>query len=74
MKSNAMNERIKYWSQLLLLPIYGLSFLMPRNKKYGCLEVHLEEDLPRIQDIFIYMYDRTVRKFMLSGFLMIRRL
>ncbi len=33
MKSNAMNERIKYWSQLLLLPIYGLSFLMPRNKK-----------------------------------------
>lgn len=26
-------ERIKYWSQLFLVPIYGLSFLFPRNKK-----------------------------------------
>lgn len=26
-------ERIKYWSQLLVLPLYGLSYLMPRNKK-----------------------------------------
>lgn len=25
-------ERIKYWLQLFLVPIYGLSFLFPRNK------------------------------------------
>lgn len=26
-------DRIKYWGQLFLLPIYWLSFLVPRNKK-----------------------------------------
>lgn len=26
-------ERIKYWSQLLVLPMYWLSYLMPRNKR-----------------------------------------
>ncbi|MDD3138678.1 MAG: CDP-glycerol glycerophosphotransferase family protein [Lachnospiraceae bacterium] len=28
-----LTERIKYWSQLFLLPVYGFSFLVPRNKK-----------------------------------------
>ncbi len=32
-KQKQITEGIKYWSQLLLLPIYGLSFLMPRSKK-----------------------------------------
>lgn len=27
-----LRERIKYWSQLFLLPMYGFSFLMPRDK------------------------------------------
>ena len=31
--SQRLKERIKYWSQLFLLPIYGLSFLMPRDRK-----------------------------------------
>ncbi|MDE6420890.1 MAG: hypothetical protein K2K87_10230, partial [Lachnospiraceae bacterium] len=31
MKRKAVNG-IKYWGQLLLLPIYWLSFLMPRDK------------------------------------------
>ncbi len=26
-------KKIKYWSQLFLIPVYGLSFLMPRSKK-----------------------------------------
>lgn len=26
-------ERIKYWLQILLLPVYGISFLIPRNKR-----------------------------------------
>ena len=32
-------ERIKYWLQLFLLPVYGFSFFMPRSKKiwvFGC--------------------------------------
>ncbi|HOO28950.1 MAG TPA: CDP-glycerol glycerophosphotransferase family protein, partial [Lachnospiraceae bacterium] len=33
MSGNQRRERIKYWSQLLLLPIYGFSFFVPRNKK-----------------------------------------
>lgn len=28
-----LSEKIKYWGQLLLLPLYGLSFLIPRDKK-----------------------------------------
>lgn len=28
-----IKERIKYWAQLFLVPVYILSFLMPRNKK-----------------------------------------
>lgn len=28
-----VGERIKYWMQLLWIPVYGLSFLMPRDKK-----------------------------------------
>ena len=30
---NKLGERIKYWLQMLLLPLYGLSFLVPRNNK-----------------------------------------
>ena len=32
-------ERIKYWLQILLLPVYGFSFFIPRDKKiwvFGC--------------------------------------
>lgn len=38
-----IREKIKYWTQVLLIPVYGLSFLMPRNNKiwlfgstFGC--------------------------------------
>lgn len=30
---NKCIERIKYWSQIFLLPVYALSFLIPKNKK-----------------------------------------
>lgn len=33
MSGKRIKEGIKYWSQLLLLPIYGLSFLMQRSQK-----------------------------------------
>lgn len=31
--SQKLKERIKYWAQLFLLPVYGLSFFLPRDEK-----------------------------------------
>lgn len=48
-------ERIKYWSQLLVLPIYGLSYLFPRNKKiwlFGSTLGNRFSDNPR----YLYLY------------------
>lgn len=48
-------ERIKYWSQLLLLPIYWLSHLMPRNKRiwlFGSTLGKRFSDNPR----YLYLY------------------
>lgn len=48
-------ERIKYWSQLLLLPIYWLSYLMPRNKRiwlFGSTLGKRFSDNPR----YLYLY------------------
>lgn len=33
MKENGIRQGIKYWAQLLLLPVYMLSFITPRNKR-----------------------------------------
>jgi len=33
MKNIKLSEGIKYWSQVLLLPVYWFSFLVPRNKR-----------------------------------------
>lgn len=33
MTMNKMLNKIKYWSQLLLIPIYALTYIMPRSKK-----------------------------------------
>jgi CDP-glycerol glycerophosphotransferase (TagB/SpsB family) len=33
MKMQKIVEAIKYWSQIFMLPVYWLSFLIPRNKK-----------------------------------------
>ena len=48
-------ERIKYWLQILLLPVYGFSFLIPRNKKiwvFGCGFGKRFADNPR----YLYLY------------------
>lgn len=37
MKNKKIIEAIKYWSQVFLLPVYWLSFLVPRNKKIWVL-------------------------------------
>lgn len=50
-----VGERIKYWSQLLVLPIYWLSYLFPRNKKiwlFGSTLGNRFSDNPR----YLYLY------------------
>lgn len=48
-------DRLKYWGQLLLLPIYWLSFLVPRNKRiwlFGSTFGRRFADNPR----YFYLY------------------
>ncbi len=48
-------ERIKYWSQLLVLPLYWLSYLVPRNKRiwlFGSTLGNRFSDNPR----YLYLY------------------
>lgn len=54
-----VRERIIYWAQLLLLPLYILSFLMPRNKNiwvYGSTFGRRFADNPRY--FYLYMNDK----------------
>ena len=48
-------ERIKYWLQILMLPVYWLSFLIPRDKKiwvFGCSFGKRFAENPR----YLYLY------------------
>ena len=48
-------ERIKYWSQILLLPVYWFSFLIPRDKNiwvFGCSFGKRFSENPR----YLYLY------------------
>lgn len=50
-----ITDRLKYWGQLLLLPVYWLSFLVPRNKKiwlFGSTFGRRFADNPR----YMYLY------------------
>ena len=50
-----LTERIKYWSQLFLLPVYGFSFFVPRSKKiwaFGCSFGLRFSENPR----YLYLY------------------
>lgn len=52
---NKLGERIKYWCQLLVLPIYWLSYLFPRNKHiwlFGSTLGNRFSDNPR----YLYLY------------------
>lgn len=52
---NQIINRLKYWGQLLLLPIYWLSFLVPRNKNiwlFGSTFGRRFADNPR----YLYLY------------------
>ncbi len=55
MTKKELIEGIRYWSQLLLLPVYWFSFLVPRNKKiwlFGSTFGRRFADNPR----YLYLY------------------
>ncbi|MFT3984494.1 MAG: CDP-glycerol glycerophosphotransferase family protein [Lachnospiraceae bacterium] len=57
MNIKKIEEGIKYWSQLLLLPVYGFSFLVPRDKSlwlFGSTFGRRFADNPR----YFYLYVR----------------
>ena len=64
-------ERIKYWLQILLLPVYWFSFLIPRNKKiwlFGSTFGRRFADNPR----YFYLYltehpELNIRPIWISG-------
>lgn len=56
-----ITDGLKYWGQLLLLPVYGLSFLMPRDKKiwlFGSTFGRRFADNPR----YLYLYINQHKK------------
>lgn len=58
---NKIKQRIKYWAQLFLLPVYGISFLTPRNKKiwlFGSSFGNRFADNPR----YLYLYASQMKK------------
>jgi len=67
--ANRLLERIKYWSQLFLLPIYGLSFLTPRNKKlwlYGSTFGKRFTDNPRYFYLYMRQHKADIRSVWIS--------
>ena len=55
MNKKKVSERIQYWGQLLLLPLYGLSFLVLRDKHlwlFGSTFGRRLADNPR----YLYLY------------------
>lgn len=55
MGKSKLKERIKYWVQIVLLPIYGFSFFMPRDKHiwlFGSTFGNRFADSPR----YFYLY------------------
>lgn len=55
-------ERIKYWSQILLLPVYGISFLIPRNKRiwlFGSTFGNRFAENPRYFYLYVNQYKST---------------
>lgn len=62
-------ERIKYWGQLLLLPLYWFSFLFPRNKKiwlFGSTFGRRFADNPRYFYLYINQQCKDIRAIWIS--------
>lgn len=62
-------ERIKYWGQLLLLPLYWFSFLFPRNKKiwiFGSTFGRRFADNPRYFYLYISQHCKDIQAIWIS--------
>ncbi len=62
-------EGIKYWGQLLLLPIYWFSFLFPRNKNiwlFGSTFGRRFADNPRYFYLYVSQMDSSIRAIWIS--------
>jgi len=62
-------EGIKYWGQLLLLPLYWFSFLFPRNKNiwlFGSTFGRRFADNPRYLYLYVNQMDSSIRPIWIS--------
>lgn len=62
-------RKIKYWAQLILLPLYGFSFLMPRDKKiwvFGSTFGRRFSDNPRYFYLYICQHEKCIRPVWIS--------
>ncbi len=58
---NTLTEKIKYWAQILMLPIYWFSFIVPRNKKiwlFGSTFGRRFADNPRYLYLYVNQYEK----------------
>ncbi len=61
---NKITDRLKYWGQLLQLPVYWLSFLFPRNKKiwlFGSTFGRRFADNPRYLYLYVSQHKEELR-------------
>jgi len=64
-----VSEKIKYWGQLFLLPLYGLSFLIPKNKKlwvFGSTFGRRFADNPRYFYLYVSQNEKDIRAVWIS--------
>ena len=60
-----ITDRLHYWGQLLLLPVYWLSFLVPRDKKiwlFGSTFGRRFADNPWVRAGITQKFDRSIFK------------
>ena len=62
MKTDKLWNDIKYWGQALLLPVYWISFITPRNKRiwlFGSTFGNRFADNPKYLYLYINQYRKT---------------
>lgn len=62
-------REIKYWSQIFLLPVYALSFLVPRNKRiwaFGSTFGYRFADNPKYFYLYVNTFETSIRAVWIS--------
>lgn len=68
-EQSTLTNRIKYWMQIFLIPVYWLSFLMPRDKKIwvmGSTFGNRYADNGRYFFLYIDQYEKDIRPIWIS--------